>query len=702
MARRDMNQRIVPEAVQDYKIQPVANPVDKMERFSPDVETAKAKQQGDLYNSLAVFGKGTLDTSLMLQRHAEDNAIAAQAKADKNKKDWAEVSKHFDGMAKFNPYNKDAFKKLVSADITREYVNNLYADPDLNSRTPEEVANMVENNQQDMIEAFKQNGLSAKDYSQYLVDYSNRAYALKQQHIKDHAEVEFKFIKNKFSESMGDDIATAIYNGNSISDATLNAEKAMDELGWTNQTKAEVIMDGLKAYVAKNPEASSADIEAFVSTYTIGGSKLTDYIPNGSVEMRNFVKQIKVADFQDQKLEWEIKKFHQKQGIDEAMNNLTSRYLSGELNDPAVFEQAVREQALNYGLDGEATIQLFKGVIDGRITITSLKNTISDPETELQLAMGIIDGSTTREDITAAMAEHKLSADDGYRMIQNMMTSEQKANNETEKYIKRHLTDTTNEYLKDNKQTGVKAKLRSREDKEWLLNQMNDLSEQLRAGKITQEQFNLELSKRKQFILQDAEKRRKGEAVTAMAKGYEDLRATPQISDAQWNKIDVSASKLALRRMKIVRNSIGGVDNTLKIDSAPQKNRTITVTENGKQYTKTSRHTGYDLKSDIGSTIKGRPVYSPMAGEVVGVVRDGENDGGMGNMVLIKCSNGKLIKYMHLQSTGLPRVGTLVTKDTVIGHVGNTGAVGNKEAGSLHVEFYNANHQWITAWQFMS
>ena len=690
MARRDTNQRIVPEAVQDYKIQPVANPVDKMERFSPDTELAKAKQQGDLYNSLAVFGKGVLDTSMMLQRHAEDNAIAAQAKADKNKKDWAEVSKHFDGMAKFNPYNKDAFKKLVSADITREYVNNLYADPDLNSRTPEEVANMVENNQQDMIEAFKQNGLSAKDYSQYLVDYSNRAYALKQQHIKDHAEVEFKFIKNKFSESMGDDIATAVYNGNPMADAVLNAEKAMDELGWTNQTKAEVVMDGLKAYVAKNPEASSADIEAFVSTYTIDGSKLTDYIPNGSVEMRNFVKQIKVADFQDQKLEWEIKKFHQKQGIDEAMNSLTQRYLNGELNDPVVFQQAVLEEAQNFGLDGESSIELFKDVINGKTTITALKNTISDPETELQLAMGIIDGSTTREDITAAMAEHKLSADDGYRMIQNMMTSEQKANNETEKYIKRHLTDTTNEYLKDNKQTGVKAKLHNRESKQWLLNKMNELTEQLRNKEITQEEFNKKLSYAKQYALQTETAKRKGDAVSAMAKGYEDLKATPQISDAQWNKIDVDKSKLALRRMKIVRNAIGNADNQLEIESAPQKFRKFSG----------GRHTGYDLKSRIGSTAMGRPVYSPMAGEVVGVLK-GDN-GGMGNMVLIKCSNGKLIKYMHLQNTGLPRLGTQVTKDTIIGHVGNTGNVGNKSAGSLHVEFYNADHQWITAWQFMS
>ena len=692
MARVNENQRIVPEAVQDFKIQPVATPVDKLERFSPEAAMAGANRDKSLYDALAIFGKGVLDTSLMLDRHAQENAMKARSEADKNQNNWREVSKHFEGMSKFNPYNKDAFHKLVAADTAREHILRLYEDKQLATRTPEEVANMIINNQQDMMQAFEEQGLKQKDYAPYLVNYSNRAYELQRQHANAHAEVEFNFVKNKFSESMGDDIATSLMNGGSISDATLNAEKTMDELGWTAHTKAEVVFKGLQAFVAKNPNTPSADIEAFMQTYQINGNKLTDYIPNGSVEMRDFVKKIKTADFQDQKLEWDMKKFHQKQGIDEAMNNLTQRYLNGELNDPVAFQQAVLEEAQNFGLDGESSIQLFKDVIDGKVTITSLKNTISDPETELQLAMGIIDGSTTREDITAAMAEHKLSADDGYRMIQNMMSSDQKQEAETEKYIKRHLTDTTNEYLKDNKQTGTKAKLKSREDKQWLLNQMNDLAEQYRNGKITQEQFNAALSEKKQFILQDVEKRRKGEAVSAIAKGYEDLRATPQISDAQWNKIDVDRSKMALRRMKIVRNAIGGADNQLEIESAPQKLRP----SSGR------RHTGYDLKSRIGSTAMGKPVYSPMTGEVVGVVREGENDGGMGNMVLVKCSNGKLIKYMHLQNAGLPRVGTQVTKDSVIGHVGNTGTVGNKAAGSLHVEFYDANHQWITAWQFMS
>ena len=57
---------------------------------------------------------------------------------------------------------------------------------------------------------------------------------------------------------------------------------------------------------------------------------------------------------------------------------------------------------------------------------------------------------------------------------------------------------------------------------------------------------------------------------------------------------------------------------------------------------------------------------------------------------------------MHLQDKGLPQLGQPVDTKHPIGKIGNTGAVTNKAAGSLHVEFYDHNQQWITAAQFMS
>ena len=56
---------------------------------------------------------------------------------------------------------------------------------------------------------------------------------------------------------------------------------------------------------------------------------------------------------------------------------------------------------------------------------------------------------------------------------------------------------------------------------------------------------------------------------------------------------------------------------------------------------------------------------------------------------------------MDLQAAGLPQLGQRVDTKNPIGHIGNTGAVENKAKGSLHVEFYDKNKQWITAYQFL-
>ena len=188
--------------------------------------------------------------------------------------------------------------------------------------------------------------------------------------------------------------------------------------------------------------------------------------------------------------------------------------------------------------------------------------------------------------------------------------------------------------------------------------------------------------------------------VRGMARGYENLKATPAISDKQWSMIDMNKSTQALRRMGIVHTDLmNNKDKDITVASMPQKNRKITVTNNGRTYTKNTRHTGYDLASP--NLYMGKKLYPPMNDCVVVGVLSEERSGGQGNTVLLKCPNGKFIKYMHLQKADLPELGDKVSKQSVIGHMGNSGAVGNKAVGSLHVEFYDANQQWITAWQFM-
>lgn len=76
-----------------------------------------------------------------------------------------------------------------------------------------------------------------------------------------------------------------------------------------------------------------------------------------------------------------------------------------------------------------------------------------------------------------------------------------------------------------------------------------------------------------------------------MLTGYESLRATPEISQTQWNQVDLARSTMAIRRMGIVRNSMNRASNSVYIASSPAPNRTV----NGR----TSRHRVFKRRTTV-------------------------------------------------------------------------------------------------------
>ena len=670
MARRDLNQRITPQTTENYQIQPVATPVDKMEKFAPDLSSAartKAK-----YEAIAQFGKGLLDVNTVLEREAQEHAIAAYDKtAEKNRKDWAEVSKNFEGMEKFNPYNKDAYHKLVSAEITRKYVNNLYADPDLASKTPEQVANFVENNQQDLLAELKATGLKQKDYAQYLVNYSNRAYTLKQQHIKDNAEIEFKITKNTFSESLGDDMATALMNGNNLADAALNAEKAMDSLGWTGVTKAEVIAKGVQAYIAKNPEASSVDVEDFMQTYKINGKPFSSYIPNATVQMQNYVRQIKRAQFDDAKLELDVEKLR----LEKETLNANAEMFKLMSNPNATDEQilAKANELIANGDMQTIGFQFLNSVVSDKNILLNLRTTTTNPKTNEALMQKYITGDLTQNDIITAFNNKQLSATDAHSFFNNLQSTAREDYQE-------QLTALKELYLDNNPVIDLgdenKANLTKSVYQEVISNpnlNKQQKAEALRRIKGVAEYMD---SEKKMIESKDPTK--------LLTKEY---MKTQQAH----NQTNEEAHRY-LAKMGFFRRSNAWKVDDFKVSSPMQAQRTVTLSDGTKQ---TSKHNGTDV-----TTYLGRQIVAPKNGRVIA----SGYEKSMGNYVLFECDGNKgYIKLMHLQYAQLPKAGTQIYEGFPLARVGNTGNVTTKDGvGILHIECFNSKMKLIDPKQFMT
>lgn len=677
--------RVTPDVARNFNLSPAASIVDKQGKYNPQLEdAAKLKATAD---GLVKLAKGLSDVDALMQRQARDNALQEYATktGDETKKKWADVSHNIKGMAKFNPYNEDAYNALVCNDIGKKYINDLYADPELKYRDPQEVDNMINNLQTDMIAEFGKTGLAQRYYAKSLLDFKKHSDALVLKHTSEHAEVKMQRTDNQISTSYSN---VLLEGGEAEFSNTLDTVVLEGNgLGRTVEGNANNVLNTVqKAIIAEPSKFSSAFVLGQLKTYKVNGKPLTEIVPNLEGQVLKMVREAKQADLNDRKLTYESEQFDLQLKRNDIATEWVDLLRSGKELSPKEQQQWAIQMSQKYGLDGINSLKLFKDIADGRTTFTDLKSIPSDPETLLDLQAGIFIGETTNVSIYDAIEAGKLNPADAAKLGEQLHTFNLKKEAKEIKQIDEHIKRTTAEYLKSDDKTGHRSVLRSRDAKQDLYNRMMALRAEYEEGKITYEQFNHKLAAAKSAC-KEIERQNTAGQRTGMMAGYESLMATPAISQEQWNRVDVARSTLAIRRMGIIKNSMNQNSKTVYIDSEPQAHRASTGT----------RHTGYDLG---GRDVQmGKAVHCPVAGQVVGVLK-GDN-GGMGNMVLVKAKNGKLIKFMHLQYAGLPSLGDEITSDTVIGHVGNTGNVKNSNAGSLHFECYDKDMQWITAWEFV-
>lgn len=676
--------RVTPDVARNFNLTPAASIVDKQGKYNPQLEdAAKLKATAD---GLVKLAKGLSDVDALMQRQARDNALQEYATktGDENKKKWADVSHNIKGMAKFNPYNEDAYNALVCNDIGKKYINDLYADPELKYRDPQEVDNMINNLQTDMIAEFGNTGLAQRYYAKSLLDFKKHSDNLVLKHTSEHAEVKMQRTDNQISTSYSN---VLLEGGEAEFTNTLDTVVLEGKgLGRSLEGNANNVMNTVqKAILAEPSKFNSAFVLGRLKTYKVEGTPLTEIIPNLEGQVLKMVREAKQADLNDRKIEYEAEQFDMQQKRERIATNFVDMLLNNKKMSPAELRQWAIQQCKDEGLDGVNTFKLFNDLAKGHVSITDLENIPSDPTTLFELQMGIFNGDTTTASIYQAMQEGNLNAIDAAKIGEQLYNFNSKQENQEMKRIDDHIKRTTEEYLKDDDKTNRRAVLRTSSARQELYNKMMALRAEYEKDK-DYEKFNHKLAAAKAACKEIERQDRAGQK-TGMMAGYESLMATPAISQEQWNRVDVARSTLAIRRMGIIKNSMNQNSKTVYIDSEPQAHRASTGT----------RHTGYDLG---GRDVQmGKAVHCPVAGQVVGVLK-GDN-GGMGNMVLVKAKNGKLIKFMHLQYAGLPSLGDEITSDTVIGHVGNTGNVKNSSAGSLHFECYDKDMQWITAWEFV-
>lgn len=665
------NQRITPETTQDFTLEVAATPVNKLQTYRPNLTQAESTKA--FYEGLAKLGQGLMEASPALQQSANIKTLAAYEKtSDKNKKEWASVSQNIKGMAKFNPYNKDVYNSIRAVENTRASWEELNSIPELEKKTPDEFKSILENNRNNLFNNLKAEGIDAKNYVDYLVDYDNKVQQLKYIYTEKNAEYTFKQTQNKIASETAYQLGANLYKAKDkvtvLKQTFDNSVKNMTALGWAADTQAEVLKNGLQTFIINNPDmADSNTIINSLRNYNINGKYLKDIVPNFDYEIHKMVLDVKRANYEDKRLDWQEHQLNLEINNSQATKDFYNYYKQNPNASPQELLNFAQNTISQYGLE-EVGFSFVKSIVDDRNLLTDLKTIPSDPNVLQELGAKAALGELTETEVSQAMTNRQINARDGFAFI-DRINREAKAETQA---IKRDYSSLIQKFNKN----GVygQAFRTSPKTLQEFQSKANQIVLNAQSGVITPEMARNQLNQLDRIAASKANINKIAATNDSFLLNANYIKAQPTPVYNRQESIN------AFKQLGFLRGQAGQRVNP-QITSAPNSNRVI----NGKY----SPHKGYDL----GATTQTRINNCGMSGKVInaGYLND------FGNYVIIKYDNGNYARFGHLSTNTSYLKGKTIPPNANIGLAGSTGY---STGVHLHVDFWDSNKHLISAEQF--
>lgn len=675
MVYQNNNNRITPNATEDRNIKPAATPVNKLVQYQPDLTRANA-WKGNA-QALASIGQGLMDIDTMWRIQSQENAIKAiwetEAKGG-NKKEWREVSKNIKGAAKFNPYNDDAYRFLQAQDIYRAAALELSSTPELEKLDPEKYYQLVSDTNKKMIEAFKQTGLSPKDYGHSLVQWDSNMKVLEGKYIDKHAEYQYKQLATKQSSDLSLKAGVNLMENPDMDKSivlreTINAKlEELNELGMPADTQAGIILAGMKGFLARNADMiTGAEFRAAVGDLEINGQKLREIIPDYDYQAQQLYKDAQRAMYDDKHIEYQNHQLDLQIASQDAMKDL---YEWSKQNPNASYPDTLaktQEVVAQYGLE-ELGFNFIKQMASDKQTLMDMNEIQSDPSVLQEFGAKAALGTLTGDEVNQAILDGRLNWKEGLQFSDRL-------NRELKADMAAAKTSFTDFHSKLGK-NGIYGQALGADSQaiKDINAQANQLIIDLNNGKKTPDEVKQGMQQLERIT------QAKVQMKNFKATNDSFLLNANYIKTQQAPAYNAERAVSAFKQLGLERGKIGQKINP-QITSAPNDARKI----NGKA----APHKGYDLAA----TNETRIHTAPMDGTVIyaGFTPD------FGNYAVIKYSNGSYMRVGHLSTSTSHLQGKRLSAGAYIGMAGSTGY---STGTHLHVDFWNKNRQIISAERF--
>lgn len=675
MVYQNNNNRITPNATEDRNIKPAATPVNKLVQYQPDLTRANA-WKGNA-QVLASIGQGLMDIDTMWRIQSQENAIRAiwetEAKGG-NKKDWREVSKNVKGAAKFNPYNDDAYRFLQAQDIYRAAALELSSTPELEKLDPEKYYQLVSDTNKKMIEAFKQTGLSPKDYGHSLVQWDSNMKVLEGKYIDKHAEYQYKQLATKQSSDLSLKAGVNLMENPDMDKSivlrdTINAKlEELNELGMPADTQAGIILAGMKGFLARNADMiTGAEFRAAVGDLEINGQKLREIVPDYDYQAQQLYKDAQRAMYDDKHIEYQNHQLDLQIASQDAMKDL---YEWSKQNPNASYPDTLaktQEVVAQYGLE-ELGFNFIKQMASDKQTLMDMNEIQSDPSVLQEFGAKAALGTLTGDEVNQAILDGRLNWKEGLQFSDRL-------NRELKADMAAAKTSFTDFHSKLGK-NGIYGQALGADSQaiKDINAQANQLIIDLNNGKKTPDEVKQGMQQLERIT------QAKVQMKNFKATNDSFLLNANYIKSQQAPAYNAERAVSAFKQLGLEIGKIGQKINP-QITSAPNDARKIKG--------KAAPHKGYDLAA----TNETRIHTAPMDGTVIfaGFTPD------FGNYAVIKYANDSYMRVGHLSTSTSHLQGKRLSAGAYIGMAGSTG---HSTGTHLHVDFWDKNRQIISAERF--
>ena len=685
MAYQNNNNRITPKAVGKQVINPVTQMVDKKVRYQPNY--AEAQANADMANALASIGKGIidLDKSGVLQDKAKEKAIELLYEEDiegKNRHDWIEAQKKVKGLAKFNPYLKDAYNDLVAQDYFQKATFDLTSDPSYYTKSKEEITAFINERKEDFTKALKESGISPKIGASYLEGFHNNCNKFYNQYLQKNAEFTYETSLGKISTEGEKALRTSFYNvpkeqqGSVINTVVNNIVKTHPDIATDDLVNKVLVPMAGRVIKSHTGAIEQADFINAVKNIKIGNTALTDIDPDIELKLRDTFKTVALQAMQEEEALYRA----EEKKLTRATKEAEKEFFQTLFSNPDIdLVDTAQQLAIKYGIESNYGA-LLSTVVSNKDKLNKLQDVESNPDVlkifDTQLGLEQLD----RNELTQAYTSGLISRSDYFSILDRDVKREEKATKASEAAIAAGYKATfdevkafannldTKKLLRDIK-TGEGGKSTAYADYLQLVASINTAVANDEITKIEGQKRLKELQDYYTKVYLSKKEKAEFEPKNLLSKDWR-ARNLNKLKEAKYNE---KAATNAFKQLGMLSNPF------LKITSGIKDDRTVTLKDGT---TKTSSHQAYDIRAKEGTVVR-MPASS--GGQIL---FKGSNDT-MGNFILVQLdASGDYMILQHLQYVPNWKVGQKIPKGYKLAQTGATGAV---EAEHLDISFYKAD-----------